>query len=307
MGGGSRFGRPFQQFDHDRSYRQNYSITGKSYFSDLNISYSFSFRQPLPLFFFEGYAYPILLVSRPPGDCNDTVPCGFQPVLEIRDIATNRNAGNLGWRGREWRLDARTLQGPEQELVGKRIRLEIPPSGRVQFRNISFYDVATDLQMQFNVTVLPTSASYSIMAVSSQKFDVNSRTFYLAVAVQPADANQTVVFGTQPVIEVRDVGTRRRASPLKQAWWVAVDLGANPKPGVALLSGTRNVSVVDERAPFTDLLITRYGTGFVLRFQSTDGHIVETASFEVNALSSCELGFLFRSAYLQGKHTFCNS
>ena len=43
-----------------------------------------------------------LMVVRQPGDCNDTVACGVQPMVEVRDSHTNVAAGNLGWRGRTW-------------------------------------------------------------------------------------------------------------------------------------------------------------------------------------------------------------
>ena len=43
-----------------------------------------------------------LAVIRQPGDCNDTVPCGVQPTVEVRDSHTDVAAGNLGWRGRTW-------------------------------------------------------------------------------------------------------------------------------------------------------------------------------------------------------------
>ena len=43
-----------------------------------------------------------LTVVRQPGDCNDTVPCGVQPMVEVRDSHTHSVAGNLGWRGRTW-------------------------------------------------------------------------------------------------------------------------------------------------------------------------------------------------------------
>ena len=43
-----------------------------------------------------------LVVVRQPGDCNETVACGVQPMIEVRDSHTNVAAGNLGWRNRTW-------------------------------------------------------------------------------------------------------------------------------------------------------------------------------------------------------------
>jgi hypothetical protein len=43
-----------------------------------------------------------LAVVGQPGDCNDTVACGVQPIVEVRDSHTDVAAGDLGWRGRTW-------------------------------------------------------------------------------------------------------------------------------------------------------------------------------------------------------------
>ena len=215
------------------------------------------------------------------GDCNDTIPCGFQPILEIRDTATNLFAGNLGWRGREWRINATMFQGRGNDLLNGSTSFVIPQSGYVEFTDINFYNVATGYQMKFEVTVAPNSALYSGMTAISNKFDVNPRQFYLALVIEANNVNQLVLFGTQPVLEIRDVGTQRRATPLKQICWVSVSLNTNPKPGQAFLNGTRNVSVIHERAVFTDLLITHYGSGFVLEFQSNCAQKVLSAPLEV--------------------------
>lgn len=89
-------------------------------------------------------------------------------------------------------------------------------------------------------------------------------------------------------MEVRDIGTGRRATPLKSPWWVAVSLYSNPKLGLSFLNGTFNVSVVNERAVFTDLLVTLYGLGYVLKFESSYGHSVQSAPFEVSDFGSAQ-------------------
>lgn len=173
-------------------------------------------------------------------------------------------------------------QGAGNEVLLGQTQLQIPRSGRAEFSNLSFYDVASGYRMKFTENVTPQSQAYSGLSAISNTFDVAPRQFYLEVVTQVANANQSVIFGTQPVVEVRDLGTGRRATPLKTSWWVAVSLYANPKLGQSFLNGTFNISVVKERAVFTDLLVTLYGRGYVLKFESSYGHTVFSAPFEVS-------------------------
>ena len=221
-------------------------------------------------------------ILNPPGDCNDTVPCGSQPILEIQDTATNTLVGNLGWRGRVWKVNAHMKQEAGNVILGT-TSFDIPRSGRAEYRNICFYDVAFGYKLKFSIDVTPHSESYSGMAVISNAFSVNPRKFYLEVVTQAANANQSVAFGTQPVVEVRDVGTRRVATPLRtESWFIAVSLSWNPKPEKSFLNGTLNVSVVNETSTFQDLFITVYGEGYKLKFESNYGHSVMSAPFEVS-------------------------
>ena len=173
-------------------------------------------------------------------------------------------------------------QGAGNDVIIGTTQFQIPRSGRASFSNISFYDVASGYLMKFEVSVTPHSQTYSGMVAISDTFSVNPRQFYLEVITQVANANQSVLFGTQPVVEVRDLGTGKRATPLKTPWWIAVTLFSNPKLGRSFLNGTFNVSVVQERAAFKDLLVTLYGLGYVLKFESNYGQSVLSAPFEVS-------------------------
>lgn len=224
----------------------------------------------------------LYFVLHPTGDCNDTVSCGSQPILEICDTASNTLVGNLGWRGRTWTVQATMAQGAGSDVILGTTQFQIPSSGRAEFANISFYDVASGYKMKFEVTVTPHSETYSGMVAISNTFNVNPRRFNLEVVTQVANANQSVIFGTQPVVEVRDLGTGKRATPLKTPWHIAVTFHSNPKTGKSFLNGTFNVSVVNERAAFKDLLITLYGREYVLKFESNYMQSVLSAPFEVS-------------------------
>ena len=174
-------------------------------------------------------------------------------------------------------------QGAGNDVIMGTTQFQIPRSGRASFSNIGFYDVASGYRMKFEVTVTH-SQTYSGVVAISNTFNVNPRQFYLEVITQVANANQSVIFGTQPVVEVRDLGTGKRATPLKTPWWIAVTLFSNPKLGHSFLNGTFNVSVVQERAAFKDLFVTLYGRGYVLKFESNYGHSVLSAPFEVSSI-----------------------
>lgn len=173
-------------------------------------------------------------------------------------------------------------QGAANEVLIGQTRFQISRTGHAEFSNLSFYDVASGYRMKFTVTVTPHSQAYSGLFAVSNSFDVTPRQFHLKVVTQVSNANQSVIFGSQPVVEVRDLGTGRRATPLKTPCWVAVSLYTNPKLGQSFLNGTFNVSVVKERAVFTDLLVTLYGRGYVLKFESSYGHSELSAPFEVS-------------------------
>ena len=125
--------------------------------------------------------------------------------------------------------------------------------------------------MKFDLTTNP-SSSYSGLNVVSTTFDVNQRRFFLFVIVQPANANQSVPFGVQPIVEVRDLGTGMRAHPLKERWTIAVSLLTAGPNGTLL--GTKNVTVEDERATFTDLSISVFWTRYMIEFVSNFGQKV---------------------------------
>ena len=110
-----------------------------------------------------------------------------------------------------------------------------------------------------------------------KNFDISARDLFLAIEQPAGDANETKIFGKQPIIDIRDSGTLRSAHPLRKQWTMSVALNVTHNGGV--LSGNTTVPVVGTRANFTDLRISTYGVGFVLRFESNFGH---TVSFVLN-------------------------
>jgi len=201
--------------------------------------------------------------------------CGSQPIIEIQDKATNKPITNIGWRDRTWTVTM-TVLGNATVMS----RVTIPKTGRVVFNGVKFYDARKNVRLQFRVTTNPSSPRYSNMTVISNNFDVHHRVFYLFVLQQPGLANASAIFGQQPIIEVRDEGTRARATPLKTMWQINVSIFSNPKPDKAVLKGQSSIPLHQETARFSDLLINEYGQ-YKLRFTSNYGHSVLSKTFQV--------------------------
>ena len=213
-----------------------------------------------------------LRISQQPGDCNDTVVCGRQPVLEIRSLYPDALAGNLGWKGASWFVNATIYAGGQNSALNGTKFFRIPKSGLIRFTDLNFYDVAVGYKILFKIIVTPSNPKFDNMSLVSDSFDVKQRLFYLALKQQPANVNDSIVFGQQPLVEVRDLGTHVAAKPLKRSWNVTVTISNNPNSGT--LGGIKAFAVVGEVATFTDLSITGYGVGYTLLFQSNFGHQV---------------------------------
>ena len=213
-------------------------------------------------------------VAQQMGDCNDTVVCGQQPLIEIRSVAPDMIAANVNSKGRRWFVNA-SLCKPNNNnnpLLG-RTRFELSyASSSVQYQDLHFDYVALNQEICFEITVEPASPKHVNITTKTEKFDVVKRLMYLAVNIQPDNANETIIFGQHPHIQVMDLGTQQPAHPLREAWDVTVAIETNPNKGI--LSGTKTVTVNGTAAVFKDIAITTFGVGYVLKFTSNHGNEV---------------------------------
>ena len=94
-------------------------------------------------------------------------------------------------------------------------------------------------------------------------------------------ANESKVFGQQPILAVRVIGSNIMAIPLPVPMWVSVNISANPSNGN--LTGVKNVTVSDVTgfANFSNLSIDAYGVGYVLQFVNNLGHSIFSPEFNV--------------------------
>ena len=216
-----------------------------------------------------------LYVSRSLDNCNDTVVCGQQPIVQVRSIYPDGLAENIGKQGRDWYINVTSCHtSSENKLLGTTLK-KIPISGEVIFEDLAFDFVSSNESLCFSVNIHPSYPKYDNLKVFAHNITVSKRKLGIREIVTPADANETVIFGTQPMVQVYDQGTNLPAYPLRENTTITVSLSVTHNDGV--LSGTKVATVYNTSANFTDLIISAYGVGFVLRYDSDGGHTVSQA------------------------------
>jgi hypothetical protein len=96
----------------------------------------------------------------------------------------------------------------------------------------------------------------------------------LGVFRQPANANATVAFGTQPIVSVQDANGAVDRSDNSTVIVAALASG----PSGAALGGTLTATCVDGYATFSSLFINQEGTGYTLSFSVQGGGLTPTVS-----------------------------
>ena len=114
--------------------------------------------------------------------------------------------------------------------------------GWANFTDLSITHNGSDYQLLFNVSK-PVASHFN---ATSQEFEVKERIMYFAVTVQPEDANETVSFGKQPKIEVRDAANGEIVDNTgwKGRRWLFTASIANPDDNDGHLNGTTEVEFI---------------------------------------------------------------
>ena len=102
----------------------------------------------------------------------------------------------------------------------------------------------------------------------------------LGVYRSPANANATVVFGTQPIVSVQDVNGAVDTSDNTTVIVAAITTGTGASG--ATLGGTVTATCVNGYATFTDLSINKEGLAFTLTFTHQAGTLTQTTSAPFN-------------------------
>ena len=125
-----------------------------------------------------------LKVAQSISECNDTITCGKQPVIEIR--SQDRIATQLNWDAREWHMTATLCQGDSinNPLKGT-TKLPVNQSGIVQFTDLKFDNLGQNYKLCFKLVVTSAEEKFADISTQSEPFNIIGRRFYLKVHSQP--------------------------------------------------------------------------------------------------------------------------
>lgn len=195
-----------------------------------------------------------------PLDANETVPFTHQPIVVFRDAATGDIVQNTGWKGRQWLVTA-SISNPESNSghLNGTTAVEFV-EGTSTFKNLSISHAGTGYILKLQAKTLP-SSSYSCLLQTSS-FNVSERVLYLTLAQQPGNCNDTVVCGSQPIVEIRNsypdeltgnIGWRGRS------WNITASMVGGDN---SVLNGSSQLSVPESgRVEFTDIRFFDVATG----------------------------------------------
>jgi hypothetical protein len=145
-----------------------------------------------------------------PGNGTEMTPLPVQPIVEVRDIANGMVVNNTGWKNRTWYATASLLGGSDAKLLGTDTVEFV--EGVASFADLNVDIAGQDYQIVIDTRTEPSSRYQE--SITSEVFAVEDRVLYLAVVRQPADCNDTVACGIQPMLEVRDAHTSTAAGNL---------------------------------------------------------------------------------------------
>ena len=181
----------------------------------------------------------LVLVTEPNGG-NETVPFTIQPKLKLVDIdgelVTTLGHGSLS----NWTVTASILNGTGDPMAVLEGNMSVTfVEGWANFTDLSITHNASDYKLLFNVSK-PAASHFN---ATSQVFEVKERILYFTLTVQPGEANETVNFGKQPRIEVRDAANSEIVDNTgwKGRKWVFFASIANPEDNEGHLNGTTMV------------------------------------------------------------------
>ena len=182
------------------------------------------------------------LVTEPNGG-NETVPFTTQPKLKLVDIdgklVTTLGHGSLS----NWTVTVSILNGTGDPMAVLEGNVSVAiVEGWANFTDLSITHNGTNYKLLFNVSK-PAASQFN---ATSQSFEVKERIMYFTFTVQPDDANETVSFGKQPRIEVRDAanGLIVDNTGWKGRRWLFTASMANPVDNDGHLNGTTEVEFV---------------------------------------------------------------
>lgn len=232
-----------------------------------------------------------VLIEAPIGDCNDTVVCGRQPVVQIRNHHPDSDAQNLDG---VWTITASIINttnnvgngsssspGNNVRLLGNTTLTIDNVTGLVRFTDLRFSEPARNVSLHFKVRVDPYEHRLANLSATSRLFDVKARLLCLKEIFAPVSPKEGDLFTQQPLLHIIDCATGMNAveiNPINITASVVTNQGNNITGTTTVMSDSRHGYVVN----FTDLAVTTWMINATLRYSSPDLH--KNVSFYTNVL-----------------------
>jgi hypothetical protein len=200
-------------------------------------------------------ATQLAITTQPSASASSGVAFGTQPVVEVRDGSGTKVLGSTN------AVTAAIASGTGT-LVGTTTVNAV--NGVASF---------TNLQINGTGAHTLTFTSAGLASATSSTVTVTQTATQLVITTQPAGASSGTVFGTQPVVEIRDaMGTKVAGATNAVTAAIA--------SGTGTLVGTTTVNAVNGVVTFTDLKINGVGTSS-LSFTATGLTSATSISFAV--------------------------
>ena len=206
-----------------------------------------------------------VLVQTSIADCNDTIVCGVQPVIQIRNHYPESDATNLDG---SWSVIAYSCTDDQEPVQGTATVSLDTSTGNAKFTDLKFSKPSQNQTLCFNVTVTPSEARYLDLRAQTDMFDVKPRMVCLQEKTAPSNTTMNVAFTTQPVLEVVDCSTGVKAPDIVIN--VTASLTVKPKHEGIYVLGNRTVTSSNGEVVFSDLKVTHYSVAATLTYTSPD-------------------------------------
>ena len=216
-----------------------------------------------------------VLIKAPIGDCNDTVVCGRQPVIQIRNHHPDSDAHNLDG---VWTIVASIINttndisnisnssGNNVALLGNTTLTIDNATGLVRYTDLRLSKPVQNVSLHFEVRVEPHEHRLANLSATSQLFDVKARLLCLKEILAPISPKEGELLTQQPLLHIIDCATGMDAvgiDPINITVSVAMN---NITGNTTIMSDSRHGFVVN----FTDLAVASWMINATLLYSSPD-------------------------------------
>ena len=209
-----------------------------------------------------------VLIKQHIGDCNDTVICGSQPIIQIRNHHPDTDAKNLDGVWTVTAFISNSSSPHDTTLLGNTSLAINNQTGLASSTDLGFSKPAANMTLKFVVNVVPHEYRFANMSAVSQVFDIKPRLLCLKEIIVPMSPLENQLFTRQPLLHVVDCATDRNAVHIDPISVTASFVGDSHN-----LTG--NTTVMTEKhfiVNFTNLILGPWKANATLLYSSSNLH-----------------------------------